>query len=83
MLKQCHPSLKRGPMNKSGDANRSVRNTKAKLRASMLALMQQKPVNEITVKELAAAMSDGVDAAYKAVMKPAEGTILTVSRACR
>ena len=25
-------------------------------------------------------MSDGVDAAYKAVMKPAEGTILTVSR---
>lgn len=26
------------------------------------------------------AMSDGVDAAYKAVMKPAEGTILTVSR---
>ncbi len=28
----------------------------------------------------AAAMSDGVDAAYKAVMKPAEGTILTVSR---
>ena len=29
---------------------------------------------------LAAALSDGVDAAYKAVMKPAEGTILTVSR---
>jgi len=29
---------------------------------------------------LAKAMSDGVDAAYKAVMKPAEGTILTVSR---
>ena len=29
---------------------------------------------------LAVAMSDGVDAAYKAVMKPAEGTILTVSR---
>ncbi|MDR2421067.1 MAG: DAK2 domain-containing protein [Oscillospiraceae bacterium] len=28
----------------------------------------------------AAAMRDGVDAAYKAVMKPAEGTILTVSR---
>ena len=28
----------------------------------------------------AAAMTDGVDAAYKAVMKPAEGTILTVSR---
>ena len=30
--------------------------------------------------ELAQALSDGVDAAYKAVMKPAEGTILTVSR---
>ncbi|MBO6014229.1 MAG: DAK2 domain-containing protein [Oscillospiraceae bacterium] len=30
--------------------------------------------------EFAGAMCDGVDAAYKAVMKPAEGTILTVSR---
>ncbi len=30
--------------------------------------------------DLAVAMRDGVDAAYKAVMKPAEGTILTVSR---
>ena len=30
--------------------------------------------------EFAGAMQDGVDAAYKAVMKPAEGTILTVSR---
>ena len=30
--------------------------------------------------EFAGALSDGVDAAYKAVMKPAEGTILTVSR---
>jgi len=30
--------------------------------------------------EFAGAMADGVDAAYKAVMKPAEGTILTVSR---
>lgn len=29
---------------------------------------------------LACAISDGVDSAYKAVMKPAEGTILTVSR---
>ncbi len=28
----------------------------------------------------AAALQDGVDAAYKAVMKPAEGTILTVAR---
>ena len=31
--------------------------------------------------DFATAMCDGVDAAYKAVMKPAEGTILTVSRA--
>ncbi|EJX00424.1 DAK2 domain fusion protein YloV, partial [gut metagenome] len=30
--------------------------------------------------EFSGAMADGVDAAYKAVMKPAEGTILTVSR---
>ena len=30
--------------------------------------------------EFAGAMADGVAAAYKAVMKPAEGTILTVSR---
>ena len=30
--------------------------------------------------EFSGAMCDGVDAAYKAVMKPAEGTILTVSR---
>ena len=35
---------------------------------------------EATGAELAAAMCEGVDAAYKAVMKPAEGTILTVSR---
>ena len=33
-----------------------------------------------TAHELAKAMGEGVDAAYKAVMKPAEGTILTVSR---
>ena len=31
-------------------------------------------------KEFAGAMNEGVTAAYKAVMKPAEGTILTVSR---
>ncbi|MDO4750153.1 MAG: DAK2 domain-containing protein [Eubacteriales bacterium] len=30
--------------------------------------------------EFALALSEGVDAAYKAVMKPAEGTILTVSK---
>ena len=31
-------------------------------------------------EEFSGAMNDGVQAAYKAVMKPAEGTILTVSR---
>lgn len=31
-------------------------------------------------EQFASAMCDGVDVAYKAVMKPAEGTILTVSR---
>ena len=31
----------------------------------------------------AAAMQEGVSAAYKAVMKPAEGTVLTVSPSCR
>ena len=39
-----------------------------------------KGVEKADAKLYAAAMSDGVDAAYKAVMKPAEGTILTVSR---
>ncbi len=33
-----------------------------------------------TAAEFAAALAEGVEAAYKAVMKPAEGTILTVSR---
>ena len=35
---------------------------------------------EITASDLSAALQSGVDAAYKAVMKPAEGTILTVAR---
>ncbi len=35
---------------------------------------------EAGAAECAKAMSDGVEAAYKAVMKPAEGTVLTVSR---
>ena len=39
-----------------------------------------KGMETVGAKEFAAAMEDGVDAAYKAVMKPAEGTILTVSR---
>ncbi|MBO4331046.1 MAG: DAK2 domain-containing protein [Oscillospiraceae bacterium] len=35
---------------------------------------------EIPPRELASALGEGVAAAYNAVMKPAEGTILTVSR---
>lgn len=36
--------------------------------------------NECDAKELASALKDGAAAAYKAVMKPTEGTILTVAR---
>ncbi len=36
--------------------------------------------SEITSVELAAALENGVDSAYKAVMKPVEGTILTVAK---
>lgn len=36
--------------------------------------------DEIDAKEFAAAVKNGVDIAYKAVMKPVEGTILTVAR---
>ena len=39
-----------------------------------------KGLHEADPKSFAAAMQEGVEAAYKAVMKPAEGTILTVSR---
>jgi DAK2 domain fusion protein YloV len=35
---------------------------------------------EVTSADLSSALQSGVDAAYKAVMKPAEGTILTVAR---
>lgn len=37
-------------------------------------------MEEVNGKNLAAALGIGVDGAYKAVMKPAEGTILTVAR---
>ena len=37
---------------------------------------------EAGTKELAQAIANGVKTAYKAVMKPKEGTILTVARAC-
>ena len=39
-----------------------------------------KNLSTASAAEYACAMEDGVEAAYKAVMKPAEGTILTVSR---
>lgn len=39
-----------------------------------------KDMDEVNGKNLAAALGIGVDAAYKAVMKPTEGTILTVAR---
>ena len=39
-----------------------------------------KDVDEVNGKNIAAALGIGVDAAYKAVTKPAEGTILTVAR---
>ena len=39
-----------------------------------------KNLNEMDGAQLAAAMTDGVTTAYSAVMKPSEGTVLTVSR---
>ena len=39
-----------------------------------------KDMEEVNGKNMAAALGIGVDSAYKAVMKPAEGTILTVAR---
>ena len=39
-----------------------------------------KETQQASGAELAVALREGVDTAYKAVMKPAEGTILTVSR---
>lgn len=39
-----------------------------------------KDLDYASSKDFAAALKNGVDSAYKAVMKPAEGTILTVSR---
>ncbi len=39
-----------------------------------------KKLETATAEDFAQAMTAGVEAAYKAVMKPAEGTILTVSR---
>ena len=39
-----------------------------------------KNLNEMDGVQLAAALTDGVTTAYGAVMKPAEGTVLTVSR---
>ena len=41
---------------------------------------QLKKCKQANGQDLALALQEGVQAAYKAVMKPAEGTILTVSR---
>ena len=41
-------------MNAKGDANRSVRMTKRRLSDALIALLAQKPVREITVRELTA-----------------------------
>ena len=43
-------------------------------------LQALKDKTEASAADLAAALQQGVEAAYKAVMKPTEGTILTVSR---
>lgn len=39
-------------MNKSGNENRSVRNTKARLYEALMQLMSEKPITSISVKEL-------------------------------
>ena len=39
-------------MNKAGEENRSVRNTRRRLRACFLQLLERKPIHEISVKEL-------------------------------
>ena len=39
-------------MNKAGEENRSVRNTRRRLREALLRLLEQKPLHEISVKEL-------------------------------
>ena len=44
---------RRLPMNTTGDANRSVRRTKGKLKEALIQLMLEKPVKDITVREIA------------------------------
>lgn len=39
-------------MNRAGEENRSVRNTRRRLREALLRLLEQKPLHEISVKEL-------------------------------
>ena len=39
-------------MNKAGEENRSVRNTRRRLREGLLRLLEEKPIHEISVKEL-------------------------------
>ena len=40
-------------MNTTGDANRSVRRTKGKLREALITLMLEKPIKDISVREIA------------------------------
>ena len=40
-------------MNTTGDANRSVRRTKGKLKDALITLMLEKPIKDITVREIA------------------------------
>lgn len=40
-------------MNTTGDANRSVRRTKGKLKEALIQLMLEKPIKDITVREIA------------------------------
>lgn len=45
------------------------------------ALSIEKSKQELDVRDFAGALKAGIDCAYKAVMKPKEGTVLTVARA--
>ena len=51
MIKEYKEKQQGGPaVNAKGDANRSVRETKRKLGAALVELLQKKPVQQITVR---------------------------------
>ena len=68
----------------SGGALRGARGNSGVITSQILSGFAKglEGLEEAGVKELTAAMEQGVKTAYKAVMKPKEGTILTVARAC-